>query len=82
MAHKTLVLHHHGAAAPVRPAEGAAALLARLRETWKAFRRDVFPTDAEIEEAYLNDATDLRDLEARMRILDRRRYGQARSWQR
>lgn len=37
-----------------------------------ALRRRFFPTDAELEEAYLADATDLNDLEYRMREWDRR----------
>lgn len=37
-----------------------------------ALRRRFFPTDAELEEAYLSDATDLNELEFRMREWDRR----------
>jgi hypothetical protein len=38
-------------------------------------RRRFFPTEAELEEAYLADATDINDLEFRMREWDRRFSG-------
>jgi hypothetical protein len=37
-----------------------------------ALRRRFFPTDAELEEAYLSGSTDMNDLEYRMREWDRR----------
>ncbi len=48
-----------------------------MRARWEEIRREVFPTDAELDEAYLAEASDIFDLEHRMLELDRRRNRRA-----
>jgi hypothetical protein len=46
--------------------------LDRLRQKLAKLRRQFLPTDAELDLDYLNESTDLRDLEYRMQKLDQR----------
>lgn len=54
------------------PSVEAVASITSAAGPFSALRRRFFPTEAELEEAYLSDATDLNDLEYRMREWDRR----------
>ena len=58
-----------------RPEERAAPAAARGVSLLAQVRRDWFPTDEELEEAYLAASTDLHDLEYRMLEWNRRRAG-------
>jgi uncharacterized protein YjiS (DUF1127 family) len=64
---------------PLR-ASGVSSLGARIARVLETYRRESFPSDTERAEAYLADAGDIYDLEARMRELDRRRRRTAFGW--